>query len=184
MEDNQIIDLYWQKNADAIAETASKYGAYCFAVAENILHNTEDSQECVNDTYLHAWNAIPPQKPLVLRMFLAKITRNISFDRYHARKAEKRGGGEIALVLDELEECLGGADTAAMYEVKELRGSIQSFVRALPEREGNVLVRRYFFAEPVSVIAKRYGLTENHVRVILSRARGKLRGHLLKGGYL
>lgn len=185
MEDSQIVELYWQKNADAISETAKKYGAYCFTIAESILHNTEDSEECVNDTWLHAWNAIPPQKPDVLRTFLAKITRNLSLDRYSARNAEKRGGGEIALVLDELGECLGGgADTEAAYEAKELQQCIRHFVRTLPERDGNVLVRRYFFAEPVADIAKRYGLSENNVMVILSRTRKKLKAHLLKEGYL
>ena len=108
MEDSQIIELYWQKNADAISETVNKYGAYCFAIAENILHDIEDAEECVNDTWLHAWNAIPPQRPNVFRMFLAKITRNLSLDRFNARNAEKRGGGEMSLVLDELAECLAG----------------------------------------------------------------------------
>lgn len=185
MEDSQIIELYWQKKSDAISETAKKYGAYCYTIANNILHSAEDSEECVNDTWFHAWNAIPPQKPTVLRAFLAKITRNLSFDRYNARNAEKRGGGEIAFVLDELGECLGGGtDTEATYEAKELRKFIQFFVRTLPERDGNVLVRRYFFAEPVADIAKRYGLTENNVMVILSRTRRKLKANLLKEGYL
>ena len=185
MEDDQIIELYWQRNADAISETAGKYGAYCLAIAENILHSTEDSEECVNDTWLRAWNAIPPQRPAVLRIFLAKITRNLAFNRFNARNAEKRGGGEIALVLDELGECLGGgADAEAAFEAKELRRCVQHFVRSLPEREGNVLVRRYFFAEPVADIAKRYGLSENNVTVILSRTRKKLRAYLLKEGYL
>ena len=184
MEDCQIIELYWQKNADAISETAGKYGAYCFAIAQNILHNAEDSEECVNDTWLRAWNAMPPQKPDLLRPFLAKITRNLSLDRFHGRNAEKRGGGEIILVLDELAECLhGGADTETAYEAKELRNAVRRFVRSLPEREGNVLVRRYFFAEPVADIARRYGLTESNVTVILSRTRKKLRAHLLKEGY-
>ncbi len=184
MEDSQIIKLYWQKNSDAISETSRKYGAYCFTIADNILHNAEDSEECVNDTWLHAWNVIPPQRPNVLRAFLAKITRNLSFDRFNARNAEKRGGGEIALVLDELAECLsGGEDTEAAYEAKELRQCIQRFVRTLPKRDGNVLVRRYFFVEPVADIAKRYGLTENNVTVILSRTRKKLKAYLLKEGY-
>ena len=100
MEDSKIVELYWQKNADAIKETDSKYGAYCFAIADNILRNKEDSEECVNDTWLNAWNAMPPQKPTKLQMFLAKITRNLSFNRFNARSAEKRGGGEIVLVLD------------------------------------------------------------------------------------
>ncbi len=184
MEDSQIVELYWQRSADAISETADKYGAYCFAIADNILHSAEDSEECVNDAWLRAWNAMPPQRPKVLRAFLARITRNLAFDRFHARNAEKRGGGELDLVLDELGECLGGGtDTEAAYEAQELRRSIQHFVRALPDREGNVLVRRYFFAEPVADIAKRYGLTENNVMVILSRTRKKLRAHLLKEGY-
>ena len=185
MEDSRIVELYWQKNADAISETADKYGSYCFTIAENILHNAEDSEECVNDTWLRAWNAIPPQKPNVLRIFLAKITRNLAFNRFNARNAEKRGGGETVLVLDELGECLGGGtDAEAAYEAKELGRCIRHFVRALPEREGNVLIRRYFFAEPVADIAKRYGLTENNVMVILSRTRRKLKAHLLKEGYL
>ena len=185
MEDSQIVELYWQRNANAISETADKYGAYCFAIADNILHNTEDSEECVNDTWLSAWNAIPPQKPNVLRLFLAKITRNLAFNRFNARNAEKRGGGEIPFVLNELEECLGGgADVASIYEGKELRQSIRRFVRSLPEREGNVRVRRYFFVDSVADIAKRYGLTENNVMVILSRTRKKLKTNLLKEGYL
>ena len=127
MEDSQIVELYWQKSADAISETANKYGAYCFTIAENILHNTEDSEECVNDTWLHAWNAMPPQRPSVLRMFLAKITRNLSFDRFHAQTAEKRGGGEIPLVLDELAECLASkTDVEAAYEDRELRACMET----------------------------------------------------------
>ena len=185
MEDSQIIELYWQKNADAISETSSKYGAYCYTIADNILHSIEDSEECVNDTWLHAWNAMPPQKPNVLRMFLAKITRSLSVNRFKARSAEKRGGGEINLVLDELADCLaGGTNVEAEYEVKELEQCIRRFVRGLPERDGNVFVRRYFFTEPVVVIAKRYGLTESNVTVILSRTRKKLRLKLAKEGYL
>lgn len=184
MEDTQIINLYRQRDPDAVSETANKYGTYCFAISDNILHNAEDAEECVNDTWLHAWNAIPPQRPAVLRMFLAKITRNLSFDLFNARKAEKRGGGEIDLVLDELGECIGGGtDTEAEYEAKELRQCIQRFVRMLPKRDGNVLVRRYFFAEPVADIARRYGLSENNVTVILSRTRKKLKAHLLREGY-
>ena len=185
MDDSQIVELYWQKNADAISESAKKYGSYCFAIAEHILRNAEDSEECVNDTWLRAWNAIPPQRPGLLRPFLAKITRNLAFNRFNARNARKRGGGEIALVLDELEECLGGgADAESAYEAKELRQCVRRFVRSLPEREGNVLTRRYFFAEPVADIAKRYGLSENNVMVILSRTRRKLKAFLLKEGYL
>lgn len=185
MEDCQIIELYWKKNTDAISETASKYGAYCFNIADNILHNTEDSEECVNDTWLHAWNAMPPQQPNSLRIFLARITRNLSFDRFSARNARKRGGGEIIFVIDELAECLSsGTDVETEYENKELEQCIQRFVQTLPERDGNVFVRRYFFTDPVASIAGRYSLTENNVMVILNRTRKKLKRELMKEGYL
>jgi len=185
LEDCQIVELYWQKNTEAISETAHKYGAYCFAIADHILHNTEDSEECVNDTWLHAWRAIPPQKPRVLRLFLARITRNLSFDRFLAKHAEKRGGREIDLVLDELAECLAGeTNVEAAYDSRELGQCIQRFVRTLPEQAGNIFVRRYFFTEPVSAIAERCGLTENNVMVILSRTRKKLKLALEKEGLL
>lgn len=184
MEDSKIVELYWQKNENAIKETNSKYGAYCFSIADNILHNKEDSEECVNDTWLNAWNAMPPQKPTKLQMFLAKITRNLSFNRFNARTAEKRGGGEIVLVLEELAECLADeSDVISEYEAMELGQCIRRFVRSLPERDGNVFVRRYFFTEPVAQIAKRYGLTENNVMVILSRTRTKLKNNLIKEGF-
>ena len=184
MEDSQIVALYWQRNADAIKETENKYGAYCFSIADNILHSKEDAEECVNDTWLRTWDAIPPQRPNKLQMFLAKITRNLSFNRYKARTAEKRGGGEISLVLDELAECVAGdAAVEQAYAAKELSECIRLFVRALPERDGNVFMRRYFFTESVSEIAKKYALTENHVMVILSRTRKKLKTQLIKEGF-
>ena len=184
MEDSRIVELYWQKNADAIKESDRKYGTYCFSIADNILHSKEDSEECVNDTWLNAWNAIPPQKPTKLQMFLAKITRNLSFNRFRSRSAKKRGSGEMTLVLDELAECLAAeSDVVSEYEAKELARCIQLFVRALPERDANVFVRRYFFTEPVAKIAEHYRLTENHVMVILSRTRKKLKKHLVKEGF-
>ena len=185
MEDCYIVELYWQRNADAIKETDKKYGAYCFSIANNILCSKEDSEECVNDTWLHAWNAIPPQRPARLQMFLAKITRNLSFDKFKARTADKRGGGEIDLVLDELAECIASETSVENeYEYKELAKYICSFVMNLPERDGNVFLRRYFFTETVSEIAKRYGLTENNTMVILSRVRKKLRAYLIQEGFV
>lgn len=185
MDDNQIIDLYWQRKDAAIRETSRKYGAYCFSIAENILKCREDSEECVNDTWLQTWNSIPPQRPNIFRMYLAKITRNLSFNRYQAQHAAKRGGGEISLVLDELSECIPGApDTAELYQQKELKQCMSRFVRNLPERDGNIFIRRYFFTESISEIAKHYHLTENNVIVILSRTRRKLRLWLKKEGYV
>ena len=185
MEDSQIVALYWQRDQLAIQETDRKYGAYCFTVAHNILHSREDSEECVNDTWLNGWNAIPPQKPVKLQMYLAKITRNLSFNRFLARSAEKRGGGEIHLVLDELAECLAGSsDVESEYAAKELGNRIRVFVCGLPERDANVFLRRYFFTESVAAIAARYGLTENNVMVILSRTRKKLKALLIKEGFV
>ena len=185
MEDSRIVELYWQKNPDAIKETDKKYGAYCFAVADHILRSKEDSEECVNDTWLNAWNAMPPQKPARLQMFLAKITRNLAFNRFSVRSAEKRGGGEIILVLDELAECLAGeSDVESEYEARELGQCIRRFVRALPERDGSVFLRRYFFTESVAEISKRLGLTQNNVMVILSRTRKKLKTNLIKEGFI
>ncbi len=185
MEDSQIITLYWERDPDAIAETNRKYGSYCFSIANHILQNDQDSEECVNDTWLRAWNAIPPQKPARLSLFLAKITRNLSFDRFQARTAEKRGGGELTLVLEELAQCLPGqSDVAREYEYKELVESIRRFAANLPRRDCNVFLRRYFYTETVAEIAKRYGMTENHVMVILSRTRKKLKIQLNKEALL
>lgn len=185
MDDNCIVALYWNRDPDALAESDQKYGAYCFAIAHRILHNREDSEECVNETWLRAWNAIPPQRPQRLSLFFAKITRNLAFDAWSARSAQKRGGGDIHLVLDELAECLSSeSNPASEYEAKELGQFIRQFVNHLPERERNIFLRRYFFAETAAEIAARFGITENHVLVILSRTRKKLKLQLQKEGFM
>lgn len=184
MEDERILELFWHREHEAISETARKYGAYCLSIARNILHSDEDAEECVNDAYLRLWNAIPPQRPASLKLFLARVTRNLAFDRYEARNAEKRGGGELPLVLDELAECLPDeSDVEKAFEQEELGRRIRLFVRRLPPPEGDVFVRRYFFAEAPKEIASRYGMTPNHVAVMLNRTRKKLRTHLLKEGF-
>lgn len=183
MRDESIIRLYFERNENAIDETDKKYGNYCYRIADNILHSREDSEECVNDTWLRAWDAMPPTRPDNLRLFLAKITRNLSFNRYRASRADKRGGGETALVLEELEECLpGGRDVEAEYQAAELTAAINEFVKALPKRDGNIFVRRYFFGESLPHISRRYGLAESSVRVILHRVRKKLKVRLEKEG--
>ena len=184
MKDSQIIELYWNRNPQAISASEAQYGAYCFTVANGILNDPQDSEECVNDTWLRAWNAIPPTRPTVLKAFLAKITRHLSFDRYRAGKSLKRGGGETALVLEELAECIADeSDVEGLVNAKELGQTIRQFVAALPEREQNLFVRRYFFSEAVRLIADRFDLSENHVNVTLSRLRKRLRNHLSKEGY-
>jgi len=185
MEDSQILALYWLKHPDAIPETDKKYGRYCFSIANRILQSREDSEECVNDTWMNVWNAIPPQKPRRFPIFLAKITRNLAFDRYRAKNADKRGSGEIAMVLDELAGCVSdGTDVSRAVELKELEAAIGMFVRSLPEREATIFARRYFFAESVAEIASRFHISQNNISVSLSRTRKKLRQHLVKEGYL
>ena len=185
MEDNQIIELYWQRDEGAISESSRKYGSYCQSIAFNILQNNEDSEECVNDTWLKAWDSMPPHKPDCLRLFLAKITRNLSFNRYNANKAKKRGGGEMTLVLDELAECISNeTDPEEAIINKELNEYIIGFVHTLPERERNIFVRRYFFVDTVKSISKRYGLSENYVSVTLNRTRKMLKKKLKKEGYI
>ena len=182
MKDSQIVDLYWQRDEHAIRETDAKYGAYCFTVADRILSDSGDAEECVNDTWLRAWNTIPPQRPVCLRMFLAKITRNLAFDKYKSKTAVKRGGGILTTAFEELEECI--PDRSFDFSQKELAESIRFFLSSLPERERDVFLRRYFFTENISEIAKRFHLKESHVSVILSRTRTKLKSYLEKEGYL
>ena len=185
VEDEKIIDLYWNRDEQAIVETDRKYGRYCHTIIGRVLPSEEDTEECLNDTWLHTWNAIPPTRPVVLRLFLAKIARSLAFNHYNANTAKMRGGGEVNVVLDELAECVaapGNVEDQILAE--ELGKSLDSFLRTLPEREANIFLRRYFFTEPVSDIAKRFGLTENNVMVILSRTRGKIRQYLQKEGLM
>lgn len=184
MEDNQIIKLFWNRDENAIAETSKKYGSYCHAIAQNILHNNEDSDECVNDTYWNAWNALPPQKPNVLSVFLGKITRNLAFDRYCFSHAQKRGGGEIAIVLDEIAEIVSdNNDMEQAVDNKELAHTINEFLSELPADKRKMFVQRYWYTEKVSTIARQFGISENACSVQLSRTREKLKKHLKDGGF-
>ena len=180
MEDTKIIDLYFARNETAITETDQKYGTYCRSIAWNILQNHEDLEECVSDTWLRAWNAMPPQRPRVLRQFLAKITRNLSFDRFRADHAQKRGSGEVPLALEELKECVGSGDPATDAERKLLEELIGQFLQQLSQRDRGVFLRRYFYMESHKDIAARYGMKETNVRLCLSRTRQRLREYLRK----
>ena len=184
VDDMRSVELYWQRDESAIRETVEKYGVYCHTIAKNILQDNEDAGECVNDTWLKTWHAIPPQRPKYLKLFLAKITRNLAVNRLEERMAGKRGGNQVFLVLEELEECIGGADSVEeAFLGEELRQTIDRFVHRLPERDCNVFVRRYFFTESIGEIADRYRMTENHVTVVLSRTRRKLKAYLRQEGY-
>lgn len=185
MTDEMIIQLFWDREENAIKETEKKYGAYCYKIADSVLRNREDAAECLNDAWLQAWNSIPPMRPEHLNCFLAKIVRNLAISKYRSKYAKKRGQGEVLAVMEELEECIAGqADVEASFEASELQKSISDFVRELPKREGNVFVARYFYLNSVKEIAKKFHLSENNVRVMLNRTRDKLRERLRKEGYV
>ena len=184
MDDRNIILLYNSRNERAIDETAQKYGSYCYKIAHNILSDPLDSEECVSDTYMKAWNSIPPQQPDSLRMFLAKIVRNISLDMYRLKHRQKRGGGEFELALEEIEQFSGDVECVEdELAERELARTIDRFLHSISERDCNIFLRRYYFADTVSDIATRYKESENNIRKILSRTRIKLKIFLRSEGY-
>lgn len=184
MEDTKILDLYFARDEQAIQETERKYGAYCFSLAKAILENDSDAEEAVNDTYFKTWNVIPPNRPRVLKLFLAKITRNLSFSRWRNLSAQKRGGGEMELVLEELESCIPSPVTVEdAVNAKELAETIRAFLDTMPPREQNIFLRRYFFVEESETIALHYGMKPAAVLRSLSRTRAKLKQYLIREGY-
>ena len=183
MEDSRIIDLYWARQERALRETERKYGGYCWSVAHNILRSREDSEECVNDTWLRAWNAMPPQRPAILSSFLGTITRNLALDRYKAQHRGKRGGGRLTVALEELEDCLpGGLDVEELVAEAELARAIDRFLRGLPEKEACIFLRRYWYVDSTLEIARRYHMAEGTVKSMLHRTRKRLREYLQQEG--
>ena len=184
MEDSIIVQLYWDRNQEAIPATANKYGRYCFSIANNILNNSEDSEECVNDAYLGTWNSIPPNRPAFLSTFLGKIVRRIAFNLYKHNHAEKRGGSNFTLVLDELAECADfSAEVEAKISQQELTEAINGFLATLSLKKRNLFVCRYWYADSIENIAKENGMSVNNVTVSLSRMRKKLRTYLEERGF-
>ena len=184
MSGEEIIALYFARDEQALVKTDAKYGPYCFRLANAILPQREDAEETVNDTYLKAWQVIPPKKPTVLRMFLTKITRNLAFSRWRNLTAQKRGAGEMELILEELEECVSSKEeVGAELDAKELVCAIGKFLDTLPRQDQNIFLRRYFFLEDAGTIATRYGLRRDTVNQSLSRTRKKLKAHLIQEGY-
>lgn len=184
MTDTEIINLYWQRSPCAIEETDSKFGKYCFSVAYGILSDRGDAEESVNDTWWDTWNSIPPKQPQSLKAYLGKLCRHISISRLRRKMAAKRGGGEAALAIEELAECVpASCDLQAMLESKELTFLLNTFLHSLPERERNLFVARYWYSLPISDIALKFGMKENTVKTSLYRSRKKLLEHLEKGGY-
>lgn len=183
MDDHQIIELYWLRLEAAITETAKKYSAYCRTIAYGILRNAEDTEECLNDTWLRAWNAIPPGRPVCLAAFLGKITRNLSFDTFKKYHAKKRNAGEMPLVLEELEHCIPFSDPvsqAADYQL--LIECLEQFLHALPKERRQLFLLRYWYVMSIKDIGRQLHLTESQITTSLFRLRKELKLYLEKEG--
>lgn len=184
MNDEAIVALYWARDDTAISETASKYGAYLLRIAQRLVRQARDSEECVNDTYLGAWNAMPPQRPSVLQTFLGKLTRRIAIDRFRKDTAQKRGGWSLPLSLNELGACVPSqlsVEDAA--ELHRLRDVVNSFIGTLPKEKRRAFLLRYWYAYPVQEIAALFGWSASKTSNLLLRLRHALRDRLIEEGF-
>jgi len=185
MEDNHIIQLFFQRNESAINESKQKYGKLCQTVAYNILGNREDAEECVNDTLLRAWNSIPPDQPHSLLAYLRTITRNLAYDRYRSRKRNRRGNNTVNIALEEIDSVFTHHNTPESEQIqKEMMHAISEFVNTLKEFDRNVFLCRYYYFFSVNDIAAQHGKSRQHINVILTRTLKKLKEYLEKENYL
>ena len=183
MEDQKIIELYWARSEAAISETSRKYSGYCYRISFNILSDNEDAEECTNDTYLRAWEAMPPKRPECLPAFLGRITRNLSLNKFRQRSAQKRGGGQLELALSELEECIPSADSKMDKEDREvLIQTLNSFLSGLPETNRVIFVKRYWYLYSIREISKEFSISESKAKSLMFRMRKQLRACLEKEG--
>ena len=184
MEDFEIVELYWDRNENAITQTDRKYGKYCRKIAFSIVTNKEDMEECVNDTYLQTWNSLPPQRPERLSTYLGKICRNISINLYEKLTAEKRGGNETDACLDELSELIGGSsEVEEQLDLSVLTDLINKFLKKCEKQARTVFVQRYWYMMSVKEIAKENRMSDSNVKMTLSRTRDKLKVYLEEEGY-
>lgn len=184
LEERKIVELFLSRDENAIPEAEKKFGKYCFKIANNILGNEEDAEECLSDALLAVWNSVPPQKPEFFSAFIGKITRNIALERLRKERAEKRGGGETAAVFDELSEFVSGKENIEEnFERREILSAINGFLAGLPEEKRKIFVLRYFCFESSAEIAKRFGKSENGIRNLLARIRKNLKKYLDERGF-
>lgn len=183
LEDSKIIKLFFERVEQAIVELSAKYGTGCKRIARNILKNDLDAEECVNDTYLAAWNTIPPQMPNPLRTYIFRIVRNIAITKYHANTSEKRNS-YYDVALEELSDCLAALNTVEQeIAASELSKQIDLFLDTLDKENRVMFVRRYWYSDSISDIAEIFQITNHNVSVRLSRTREKLKIYLMKEGY-
>lgn len=183
MEDGAIVELYWQRNERAITASDEKYGGLCRSLSQNILDSAQDAEECVNDTWLRAWNAMPPQRPGILSAFFGKLTRNLSLDRWRYNRAAKRGGPQVETALEELGECLPAPGRPEDHlEERETADLISRFLREQPQLDRVLFLRRYWYLDSVAALAERFSMNENTVKSRLHRTRLRLKEVLLREG--
>lgn len=182
MEDKDIIALYWVRSEEAIQATAVKYGAYCRAIIRRVLGDGRDGEECLNDTWLGAWNAIPPQRPAHLPVFLGRIARNTALDRYSYNTAQRRYSG-FETVLEELAECVGGTSVEEDFDLRRLGEAISAYLDTVSLSARRVFLRRYWHCDGIAEIAAATGFTQTKVRSLLHRTRKGLREYLIREGY-
>ncbi len=183
MEDREIIDLYWQRNPEAVTETGKKYGGYLQTIAFHVLRSREDAEESLNGTYYEVWNSIPPLRPVNLQGFLGQITRRRAIDRWRRDRTKKRGGDVMTLALEELEGCIPGGDTPEeQLQAKELGRCIDQFLRMLPVRERQVFIRRYWYMDSIEELCRGFGLGQSQAKSMLFRTRKRLRSYLEERG--
>lgn len=183
MEDHTIVMLFWDRSEKAVEAAADRYGGYCYKIALSLLGDPEDAMECVNDTWLRAWNAIPPARPQHLAVYLGKITRNLCLNRIKHRSTQRCGGGMGQVLLSELEDCLPtGENVETALADAELKGALEGWLREQPMEKRGIFLRRYFLSRSVGEIAREYGISESKVTSILHRLRKSLRDYLEKEG--
>ncbi|HHW93583.1 MAG TPA: RNA polymerase sigma factor [Clostridiaceae bacterium] len=182
--DETIIELFFERSEEAIESAMDKYGVLLRGLAWNILENREDVEECLNDTYLAVWNSIPPERPQYLKAYLCKIVRNNALDRIREKRRDKRGGGQINLLLDELSECISSeADTVRLLENAEMAEVISDYLRAQTKERRTMFIQRYFYASSLREIAEEHGMTEGAVKSLMFRMRSELRKEFSGKGY-
>ena len=183
MDDRRIVELFLERSEEAILETDIKYGRYCHKIAFNVLGNDEDSEECVNDAYMRAWGSIPPNEPDSMASYIGRITRNLALDRLRQKQSDKRGNGEVPVVLDELAECVSGHDELERrQDSAEIASAIDSFLDELNSVERGVFMRRYWMMEPIADVANRYDISVSKTTTMLFRLRNRLKKHFMKEG--
>ena len=183
MDDRRIVELFLERSEEAILETDIKYGRYCLKIAFNVLGNDEDSEECVNDAYMRAWGSIPPNEPDSMASYIGRITRNLALDKLRQKQSDKRGNGEVPVVLDELAECVSGHDELERrQDSAEIAAAIDSFLDELNSVERGVFMRRYWVMEPIADVANRYDISVSKTTTMLFRLRNRLKKHFMKEG--